>query len=75
MDMLIGQSGKGNQFRQFLKTMNCNNDNDNLCDMNVNVMIYLYSTHYNFSIGAYFEIINLNNNAYDVNIFMRNLQN
>jgi hypothetical protein len=48
---------------------------DNLCDMNVNVMIYLYSTHYNFSIGAYFEIINLNNNAYDVNIFMRNLQN
>jgi hypothetical protein len=46
--MLIGQSGKGNQLRQFLKTINCNNDNDNLCDMNVNAMIYLYFTHYNF---------------------------
>ncbi len=28
--------------------MNCNNDNDNLCDMNVNAMTNLYSTHYNF---------------------------
>jgi len=55
--------------------MNFNNDNDNLYDMNVNAMIYLYSTYCKFSIGAYFEIINLNNNAYDVNIFMRNLQN
>jgi len=72
--MLISQNEKGNQLRQFLKTMDCNNDNDNLYDMNVNAMTNLYSTHYNFSIGAYFEIINFNNNAYDVNIFVQNLQ-